>query len=399
MDARTSSPSSAAPAASAAVVQSLVRGGPFYRAQRTLRLFHPDRWNLIRRTLIFVAIAWLPPFLLTAILNPTDVKSFLADYRVYARTLIAIPVLLIGEILVDSTFGSIQKYLRKSDLLEASDMAYMQEVVATLVRLRDGVLPELVILVLIVIRISLSYGVSVDSSMPWLAHGTGADLHLTAAAWYAALVSAPLWNFLFLLGIWRWLLWTFFAFKLSRQNLKVVPTHPDGHGGLGFLGLAASAFAPIALAGNAVIGSAWRQDILFHGEHLMDLRLRTAVLFVVIALIALGPLLFFVPRLAAERRRGIVEYGILGQLHSTEFHEKWITNRAGHESEFLQAAEITTLANYDNVFETIERLKPFPVDKFSLYILAAAIAIPALPVLLAQLPLSVVLKDLMTALR
>jgi hypothetical protein len=399
MAAETSSPASAAPAANPPVVHSLVRGGPFYRTQQTLRLFRPDRWHLVRRTLIFVVIAWLPPFLLTAILNPGGLNSFLVDYRVYARTLIAIPVLLIGEILVDSTFGSIQRYLHNSGLLNAPDMTYMQDVLVTLVRLRDGLLPELVIVVLIVIRISLSYGVTVDSSMPWLALSTGADFHLTAAGWYAAVVTAPLWNFLFLLGIWRWLLWTFFAFKLSRQNLKVVPTHPDGHGGLGFLGLAASAFAPIALAGNAVIGSAWRQDILFHGAHLMDLKLSAIVLVVIIALIALGPLLFFVPRLAAQRRMGIVEYGILGQLHSSEFHEKWITHRAGHESEFLQAAEITTLANYNDVFDTIDRLKPFPVDKFSLYILAAAIAIPALPVLLAQLPLSVVLKDLMTALR
>jgi hypothetical protein len=67
-------------------------------------------------------------------------------------------------------------------------------------------------------------------------------------------------------------------------------------------------------------------------------------LLIIISLVALGPLLFFVPRLASLRRQGILEYGILGQIHSTEFHEKWILHRAGHEADFRQAPESTTLA-------------------------------------------------------
>jgi hypothetical protein len=42
--------------------------------------------------------------------------------------------------------------------------------------------------------------------------------------------------------------------------------------------------------------------------------LPTIALGVIVAFVALGPLVLFVPRLAALRRRGILEYGILGQL-------------------------------------------------------------------------------------
>ena len=117
-------------------------------------------------------------------------------------------------------------------------------------------------------------------------------------------------QFLLGLGLWEWLLWTWFAFKLSRQNLRLVPTHPDEHGGLGFLGLTAAAFAPVAFAATAVIGATWRDDILHHGARLMDFKLEAIVLLMVIVLVALGPLLFFVPRLASLRRQGILEYRI-----------------------------------------------------------------------------------------
>jgi hypothetical protein len=199
-------------------------------------------------------------------------------------------------------------------------------------------------------------------------------------------------------ALWRWLLWTLFVFKLSRRDLKLVATHPDQHGGIGFLSLTLEAFAPIAFATTLVIGSTWRHAILHHGAHLMDFKVPALVLGATIALVALGPLFLFIPRLMALRRRGIREYGVLGQLQSTEFYEKWIVHRAGHEAEFLQAPESSRLSAYGQSYEKLERLKLFPADKSSLTVLAAAVVIPALPVLLTEIPVAVVLKELLKAL-
>jgi hypothetical protein len=127
--------------------------------------------------------------------------------------------------------------------------------------------------------------------------------------------------------------------------------------------------------------------------------LPTIALGVIVAFVALGPLVFFVPRLAALRRRGILEYSILGQLHSTEFRQKWILHRTGHETEFLQAPESSTLADYGQSYEKIEELNPFPAGEQDLIPLALAIAIPAFPVITAQIPVAIVLQDLLTALR
>jgi hypothetical protein len=185
--------------------------------------------------------------------------------------------------------------------------------------------------------------------------------------------------------------------RLDSRNLQVVATHPDEHGGLGFLGLTASAFAPVTFAATVVIGATWRYDILHHGARLMDFKLPAIALVAIIAVVALGPLIFFVPVLATLRRRGILEYGILGQIQSAEFHEKWIREREGHEVEFLEAPEISALNNFGETYERIKQLKPFPADTGSLYVLAAAIGIPALPVVLAQIPVAVVLSELFKA--
>jgi len=185
---------------------------------------------------------------------------------------------------------------------------------------------------------------------------------------------------------------------LSRLDLKLVPTHPDGHGGLGFLGLTPVAFTPISFAAATVIGATWRQELL-HGANLVAFKVPAIILVIIIGLVALGPLAFFVPRLAALRRQGILEYGILGQMHTSDFHDKWIHQRIGHEADFLAAPESSTLCDFGQSYEKLEDLRPFPADRGALIALAVSVVVPMLPVILAVIPLVVVLKGLLEALR
>jgi hypothetical protein len=378
--------------------RSLVRGGPFYRLQEALGLIRQDHWNLGRRIGLLVTISYVPLLVITAITNFHALHSFLTDYRVSSRLLVAVPALLLGEVYMESRFRAVWFHVRRAGILNPADLAHMDNVVATLERVREAYFAEMAVLLLLIVHTITSYRGLIDAT-PWLAHGSAPDLQLTAAGWYTLIVSAPLFQFLLGLGLWTWLLWTYFAFQLSRRNLRLVATHPDEHGGLGFLGLTASAFAPVAFAASSVIGATWRYDIIHHGAGLMQYRFPAIALIAIIALVALGPLVFFVPVLAKLRRAGILEYGILGQMQSTAFHEKWITHRTGHESEFLQAPESSTLNAFGQSYERIAQLKPFPADQGSLYALAAAIAIPALPVILAQIPVKVVLLDLLKALK
>jgi hypothetical protein len=377
---------------------SLVRGGPFFRFQRAVGLIRTNHWNLGRRAAILLLIGWLPLFVITALLNPDGLLSLVHEYRLHARMLLAVPALLVGEVLMESRFRAVMTHIRQAALLDPTDLTHIDGVIARLIRVRDSLLPEFVILLLLISHTVVSYRGLIDAA-PWLGHWSGGEVHLTAAGWYAIIVSTSIFQFLLGLALWKWLLWTYFAFRLSKCNLKLVATHPDEHGGLGFLGLTSSAFAPIAFSATAVIAATWRNDILVHGAHLMDFKLPAIVLVVLVAVVAVGPLAFFAPRLAEIRRKGILQYGILGQLHSAEFHEKWILFRAGHETEFLDSPDSSSLADFGQAYERIEDMNSFLVDKGSLYTLAAAILIPALPLILAQIPLAVVIGDILKALR
>jgi hypothetical protein len=376
---------------------SLIRGGPFYRAQQRARLIGPQQWNLGRRIVFAIALGWLPLILITALSNPRGLMSLLKDYRVTSRMLIAIPVLLVGQLLMEERFRMVVSHIIKADLLQPADLARMDEIIANLRRLRDSAIPELLIVLLLILH-TLTAAKGLVDATPWLAHLAGPNLHLTPAGWYAVLVSVTIFQFLLGLGLWKWLLWTVFAFRLSKLNLKLVATHPDGHGGLGFLGLTPVAFAPIAFAATSAIGATWRHEILHQGASLMAYKLPALALVIIVAAFALGPLAIFIPKLGALRRQGILEYGILGQMQSTDFQEKWILHRSGHEAEFLTADESSTLADFGESYERVEGLQPFLADRTALIVLAVSISVPLLPTILAVIPLVVILKTLLKAL-
>ena len=378
---------------------SLVRGGPFYHAQQALGLIGPDRWNLGKRVVFALVIGWVPLVILTAIFDPHLLISLLRDYRVYARVVIAIPVLLAGQALMESRFRIIEQQVRSAKLLGPDDLAYIDGMFATLARWGNSWLPELVIIVVVYLNTAALWHERVAEHWAWAVIGSGASTHITPAGWYFGLVSQAIYRFLVGLCLWKWLLETIYLFKLSRLDLKLVATHPDHHGGIGFLGLAPMGFAPIAFALSAAIGSNWRDQILHDGAQLTTFKIPAVVLLAVILIMALGPLVFFIPRLAKLRRSGIMQYGILAQIHSTDFHEKWILHRAGHEEEFLAAPEASTLTDYGASYENIESMQPFPFDKGAFISLALAVVVPLIPAILAQIPLAVVLKDLLQAAR
>src|SRR5260370_39446735 len=127
-------PNIEAPSTPARSEVSFVRGGPFYQIQQKLGLIRPGHWNLGRRIAVLIAIGWLPIVLITAISNPAGLHSLLTDYRVYSRMLIAVPVWLFGEMLMELRFRTVMAHIRQAGLLEAPDLEHIEGVIASLVR-------------------------------------------------------------------------------------------------------------------------------------------------------------------------------------------------------------------------------------------------------------------------
>ena len=120
---------------------SLVRGGPFYRAQHAVGLIRHNKWDLGRRISFLIVVGWLPLFLITALLNRDGLVSLIRDYRVHSRLLVAVPVLLVGELVTESRFRAGIGHLRQAGILDASELARVDAVIATMIRARDSSLP------------------------------------------------------------------------------------------------------------------------------------------------------------------------------------------------------------------------------------------------------------------
>jgi hypothetical protein len=61
--------------------------------------------------------------------------------------------------------------------------------------------------------------------------------------------------------------WTRFLWQVSRIELRLLPTHPDRCGGLGFLMFVRFAFAPLLLAQGVQLAGVIAEQIFFgHGK-------------------------------------------------------------------------------------------------------------------------------------
>src|SRR5213075_275282 len=104
--------------------------------------------------------------------------------------------------------------------------------------------------------------------------------------------------------------------------------------------------------------------------------------------------LFFVPRLSAARRRGLVEYGTFAERYTRAFEEKWLRGGASRDETLLGSADIQSLADLGNGFEVIRSMNTVPISKEALLQLALVTFAPLLPLLLTAMPLEELVKKL-----
>lgn len=377
---------------------SLFRGGPFYRAQVFTHLIEAGRWNITRRVTFLLAVGWLPLLVLTLLFYRDDLPVLLKDYLLYSRIVIAVPVLLVGQMLMEDRFCVIVSHVRRAELLGNEDLGKLKSVIAVIKRLGNSPFPELIILVLVALEIWCFWPSKVAGGPAWAADRSNGVAHLKFTGWYYGLVSVPIYQFLLGLNLWKWLLWVLFLFRLSRMDLKLIGTHPDEHAGLGFLGLLPIGLMPLSIAVSTAIGGAWRNEILTTGKPLASFLLPAIILVILNFVVALGPLLFFVQKLARLRKKAILEYGVLAQGRATDFNEKWIVRRETPAPLFF-APEVSTLADLSLSYGNIKRMRPFPADKNTLITLALAVLLPLFPAVLAEIPFSVIVKGLVEAVK
>jgi len=379
---------------------SLVLGGPLFQLLRRARL-SDDAMMLVRRRIIAIAfLAWLPLLLLSALegraLGGSAAVPFLLDVEVHIRFLVALPLLVIAELVVHQRMRPIVQTFLDRNLIPEDAMDRFDAAIRSAFRLRNSVLVEILL-------IAVVYGVGVliiwrqftalDAST-WYATPSsgGSDLSL-AGMWYGY-VSLPIFQFLLIRWYFRIVIWARFLWQVSRIELRLVPTHPDRLGGLGFLAGTVYAFTVLAVAHGAMLAGQLANRIFFLGASLLDYKIEIGLLVVYVLCLVFGPLLVFAPRLAQVKRLGLREYGKLAERYVREFDTKWLRGGAPADEPLVGSGDVQSLADLNNSFEVVRTMHMAPVTRDAVFRLAAAVLLPVVPLALTIMPLEDLVKQL-----
>jgi hypothetical protein len=382
---------------------SLTIGGPFHRLQCRMGLLGADQLPNARAALVAMAIAWLPLALLSfwtdRAWDPAlGGRALFFDFGVYARFLIAVSVLVLMERVVERRLLSLLVQFQRAGLLGNEQLPAFRECVATAHRRSSSVLAEWLIFAL-ALGASVRAGYASTDLMrdSWLGVAGAAGLVLTAAGWWAVLISYPLFWFLVLRWLWRFVIWARLLADLTRLDLQLVPTHPDRCGGLGFLAQFPATFVALIFALSCVAASAALQEIVFAGRSLSSLASVFAGWLAVVVLVFVGPLTTFAAPLARLKVSALLNYSAFVSHHNRAFQDKW-TSPAPKGVDALGSPDVSSLADLGAGYMAVEGLLPIPADKATLLVVLVSASLPWLGVVLTQVPVLDVLKALAGAL-
>jgi hypothetical protein len=380
---------------------SIILGGPLYQFFRRLHIVREPLDLLTRRIVSISLLAWLPLLVFAFVVGRAvgGVKvPFLYDIAAHARFLVALPLLIVAEWVVHARFRPLIWQFLERDLISTADGPRFQQIITSSIRLRNSVVAE--ILLIIFVFTAGQFLWRTQGSLPtatWYADMGPGGPHLNAAGKCYAYWSLPIFQFILFRWFFRLVIWARFLWKVSRLDLQLIPTHPDRCGGLGFLAVRADALAPLLVAQSAVVAGVIASRIFFTGATLMQFKFEILGLVLLLAAIALGPLLVFAPVILSTQRLALREYGEFASHYTADFHKKWIRSDCDRTA-LLGSGDIQSLADLAKCFEVIQAMRPFPFGRSTVIQLAVLSLLPLLPLTLTVIPFDQLLSRLFQAL-
>lgn len=369
---------------------SLVLGGPLYQLLLKTRLARPPLELLHRRMLVIPALAWLPLLTLTLMegnaLGGVSVP-FLFDIEAYARFLIAMPILILAELVVHRQLRGIVSQFRDRGIVPAASMPRFQTAVAGAMRLRNSLTAEIALLAVVFLLgpWAWRHGLALQADT-WYAGVDSGGINLTNAGWWFIYVSAPMFQFLLLRWYFRLAVWWCFLWQVSRLPLELKAAHPDRAGGLGILSDSVYAFMPVLLAQSVVVSGLIASRVLTGARSALEFRGEVGVLIALLVATIIVPLLFFAPDLMAARRDGLRKYDALASAYVRDFEHKWLAGGVPAGEPLLGSADIQSLADLSGSSDVVRAMWPIPFDLRTFVQLLVVASAPFFPLVLTVIP-------------
>ena len=374
----------------------LARGGPFYELQRLLGMLREDAFNATPRALLFVAIAWGVPLVLSIVagsaFGSVSDGPYLYDLVVWARFFIAVGLFLLMEKKVEEQLRIYLLQFVQAPLLAPGSLDAAAAAVTRSLKLRDASTAEAACLVIALFGSLATYFRLLDHDIAsWAVQVTVTGNSLTLAGWWAVFVSNTIFIFLLMRCLWRLCVWGLLLRELAGLELRLVATHPDGHGGLAFLGQYPNAYATFVFAVSCVLGA-----VVAH--ELMDATLTattygilmTGWMVVILVLFSL-PLLAFNKPLGKLKEKTLLAYSTRSTQHYRASERK-LLGRNIVASEDGTEETTTDIPDPVKAYTATRKLSGMVVSRATLLPLSIAALLPLVAAGTTQLPLKEMLK-------
>jgi hypothetical protein len=383
---------------------SLVLGGPLFQL---LRRFHltGNALELVRRRIVALSVfAWLPLLVLSVVdgmaIGDAVRVPFLFDVDAHIRFLVALPILIAAELVVHLRTRTVVEQFVSQGLVPDAIHPGFNAALDNARRLRNSIVAEtLLILIVYGVGIFVVWRNYMVLDVPtWYATPAGGGVHPRLAGWWYLFISLPLFQFILLRWYFRLFIWARFLWQLSRLPLAYSPLHPDRMGGIGFLSSIARAFSPVLFAQGALMAGTLANTILYEGKVLTSFYVEVVTFTAAIVFVVVGPLLVFALPLAAAKRTVLREYRQLSRRYVDEFTQKWLRGSTPRDEPLVGSADIQSLADLGNSFETVRSMSVVPITWPAVIQLVTVTLLPILPLLLTLISLEELLKRIVKVL-
>jgi len=369
---------------------SLVDGGPLYHLLRRMGMAGPAGSRALVRAVLLAALAWIPLLALAAARGQAIGDSvrmpFLTDFSTYTRFLIALPLLVLAEAVIDPWARIAARHFVATGIVKDEELPRFNAAVRRAWRVRDSVAAEIAIIILAWSGawLGLHMGPPISISH-WYGTIAPSGRQLEPAGWYYALVSIPIFQLLIYKWVWRLIVWSVFLASVSRLDLRLPATHPDGAAGLGFLDLVTMRFVLIVLAGFTALAGVFG-NAQYHAGAPLSAFAGSFFAFLLVALaICIGPNVSLIPKLMLARSKGVLEYGQLARQYMALFEEKWVNEWKGRDDSILGTPDIQSMADIGHASEVVENMRLLPVRRMTITLYVAAAVLPMLPLIMAEM--------------
>src|SRR5262249_21249714 len=152
------------------------------------------------------------------------------------RFFVAVGAFILAEQMTEDAHLETLRQFQRAPVIAPNSFEEAIKAVLAACRKRVSRIAEAVCLALaIVVSIASYRNLMANPGSSWSVESSDGQSYLTLAAWWCLLVSGPIFWFLFLRSLWRAIVWSTLLRRLSALDLRLVSTHPDGNGGLGFV--------------------------------------------------------------------------------------------------------------------------------------------------------------------